>query len=75
MKSYARRSLFPEQIAWRKSEETDAAPSDTHMPGSGIACLLALRAVEGDLLRLTPISPVSWRPLAEGTLGYFCRPL
>lgn len=59
MKSYARRSLFPEQIAWRKSEETDAAPSDTHMPGSGIACLLALRAVEGNLLQLTPISPVS----------------
>lgn len=75
MKSYARRSLFPEQIAWRKSEETDAAPSDRHMPGSGIACLLALRAVEGDVLRLTPISLVSRRALAEGALRYFCKPL
>lgn len=75
MKSYARRSLFPEQIAWRKSEETDAAPSDMHMPGSGIACLLALRVMEGDVLRLTPISPVSRRALAEGALGYFCKPL
>lgn len=27
MKSYARRSLCPEQIAARKSEETEAAPS------------------------------------------------
>lgn len=47
MKSYARRSLFPKQIAWRKSEETDAAPSDTHMPGSGIAGIWSLLALEG----------------------------
>lgn len=48
MKSYARRSLFPKQIAWRKSEETDAAPSDTHMPGSRIS------GSGGNLLPLTP---------------------
>lgn len=54
MKSYARRSLFPKQIAWRKSEETDAAPSDTHTPGQWDRCDLESAGSGGNLLPLTP---------------------